>query len=118
MLPNDAHYNPNYILMLNSSASIHHWDEIQMLTIHILKKVCRTENRAYLSEQKKISWSKLRNTSKGEKKRNKQKFESRWKEKKSKGHPLNTSIGIHPFLGVAFVSLNFLAHKIFFASKY
>lgn len=33
MLPNDAHYNPNYILMLKSNASIHHWNEIQMLTI-------------------------------------------------------------------------------------
>lgn len=44
MLPNDAHYNPNYILMLNSNASIHHWDEIQMLTIDTLKKVRRPEN--------------------------------------------------------------------------
>lgn len=33
MLPNDAHYNPNYILMLKSNASIHHWNETQMLTI-------------------------------------------------------------------------------------
>jgi len=45
MLPNDAHYNPNYILMLKSNASIHHWNEIQMLTIDKLsKKVHRTQN--------------------------------------------------------------------------
>lgn len=47
MLPNDAHYNPNYILMLKSNASIHHWNEIQMLTIDKLnnnKKVHRTRN--------------------------------------------------------------------------
>lgn len=46
MLPNDAHYNPNYILMLKSNASIYHWNEIQMLTIDKLnnKKVHRTQN--------------------------------------------------------------------------
>lgn len=57
MLPNDAHYSPNYILMLKSNAFIHHWNEIQMLTIDKLnnnKKVHRTQTIcANLSEKTK-----------------------------------------------------------------
>lgn len=37
--------------------------------------------------------------------------------KKREGHPLSTTIGIYRFLGVTFVSLMFLAHKVFFCKK-
>lgn len=39
------------------------------------------------------------------------------KKKKSKGHSLNTTIGIYTFLGAAFVSLIFLAHKNLLCKK-
>lgn len=93
MLPNDAHYNPNYILMLKSNASIHHWKCWQLTNLIITKNLTGLKTLwAYLSGESSWvpPWAKMED---------KMKIPTHRKRKsKKKTQPIESTISIYSLL--------------------